>query len=78
LHASSPTDNTTLLSAEKAKQRLREIVEGFFFWRLKTEDVMLIEATVRRPPAAKRPRAAGKERPRAGETLGGFTPRYEI
>jgi hypothetical protein len=28
-----PLANTALLSAQEAKERLREIVEGFFFWR---------------------------------------------
>jgi hypothetical protein len=28
----------TLLSAQEAKDRLREIIEGFFFQRLRTED----------------------------------------
>src|SRR5580704_2223349 len=32
-----PIPSTTLLSAQEAKDRLREIVEGFFFWRLRTE-----------------------------------------
>ena len=32
--ASPPAPSTTLLSAQEAKQRLREIVEGFFFRRL--------------------------------------------
>jgi hypothetical protein len=31
-------DTTTLLSAQEAKDRLRDIVEGFFFRRLRTED----------------------------------------
>jgi hypothetical protein len=36
-----PTSSTTLLSAQEAKERLREIVEGFFFRRQgpKTESV---------------------------------------
>jgi hypothetical protein len=33
---SSP--NTALLSAQEASERLREIVEGFFFRQLRTED----------------------------------------
>jgi hypothetical protein len=33
----SPT-TTTLLSAQEAKERLRDIVEGFFFRRIRTED----------------------------------------
>jgi len=32
-----PSPNTALLSAQEAKERLREIVGGFFFWRLRTE-----------------------------------------
>lgn len=38
LDAFEPTPNTALLSAEEAKDRLREIVKGFFFRRLRTED----------------------------------------
>jgi hypothetical protein len=33
-----PAPSSTLLSAEEAKDRLREIVDGFFFRRLRTED----------------------------------------
>src|ERR1700738_218125 len=33
-----PIPSTTLLSAQEAKDRLREIIEGFFFQRLGTED----------------------------------------
>jgi len=33
-----PVPTPALLSAEQAKARLREIVEGFFFRRLKGED----------------------------------------
>ena len=33
-----PTPSTTLLSAQEAKKQLREIVEGFFFRRLRAED----------------------------------------
>ena len=33
-----PIPSTTLLSAQEAKDRLREIIEGFFFQRLRTED----------------------------------------
>jgi hypothetical protein len=35
------TAQTALLSAEEAKARLREIVEGFFFRGLKGEDTVL-------------------------------------
>ena len=38
LDASQETPSTALLSAQEAKDRLREIVEGFFFERLRTED----------------------------------------
>jgi hypothetical protein len=38
LDAFDPPPADVLLSAEEAKQRLREIVEGFFFRRLRTED----------------------------------------
>jgi hypothetical protein len=38
LDALQRTPSTVLLSAQEAKDRLREIVEGFFFWRLRTED----------------------------------------
>jgi hypothetical protein len=37
LDASSPPPSPDLLSAEEAKEKLREIVEGFFFRRLRTE-----------------------------------------
>ena len=33
-----PPPTSVLLSAEEAKDRLREIVEGFFFRRLRSED----------------------------------------
>jgi len=33
-----PSPNTALLSAQEASERLREIVEGFFFRQLRTED----------------------------------------
>jgi hypothetical protein len=36
-----PPPSTALLPAEEAKRRLREIVEGFFFRRLKGEDTLL-------------------------------------
>ena len=32
-----PSPSTTLLSAHEAKERLREIVEAFFFRQLRTE-----------------------------------------
>jgi hypothetical protein len=47
--AASP--NIDLLSAQEAKERLREIVEGFFFRRLRTEDGKRIERLlVKSPP----------------------------
>ena len=36
-----PSPSTALLSAGEAKKELREIVEGFFFRRLKGEDTVL-------------------------------------
>ena len=36
-----PPSPDALLSAQEAKERLREIVEGFFFRRLKGEDTLL-------------------------------------
>jgi hypothetical protein len=36
-----PTLAIPLLSAQEAKDRLREIVEGFFFRRLRGEDTVL-------------------------------------
>jgi hypothetical protein len=36
-----PIPSTTLLLAQEAKERLRGIVEGFFFRRLKGEDTVL-------------------------------------
>jgi hypothetical protein len=51
--ALSPTPSTTLLSAQEAKDRLREIVEGFFFRRLRSEDRKAIQRLlVKRPPGA--------------------------
>jgi hypothetical protein len=47
--AASPS--TTLLSASEASERLREIVEGFFFRRLRTEDGKRIRRLlVKSPP----------------------------
>jgi hypothetical protein len=46
-----PIPSTTLLSAQEAKDRLREIVEGFFFRRLRTEDEKRISRLlVKSPP----------------------------
>jgi hypothetical protein len=44
LDALQPTPGTALLSAQEAKERLREIIEGFFFRRLRGED----DKTIRR------------------------------
>ena len=46
-----PIPSTTLLLAQEAKERLREIVEGFFFRRLRTEDGKRIgRLLVKSPP----------------------------
>jgi hypothetical protein len=46
-----PPPSTALLSAEDAKDRLREIVEGFFFRRLTIEDGKTIRRLlVKSPP----------------------------
>jgi hypothetical protein len=51
LDASQPPSNTNLLSAQEAEDRLREIVEGFFLGRLRTEDGKRIERLfVKSPP----------------------------
>jgi hypothetical protein len=80
-----PPTATVLLSAQEANERVREIVEGFFFWRLRTEDRTRIRRLlVKSPPglgkttevidwaspAANRLSSAGSEPPRAVETLG--------
>jgi hypothetical protein len=54
-----PTSSTTLLSAQEAKERLREIVEGFFFRRLRTEDGKRIRRLlVKSPPGLGKTREA--------------------
>jgi hypothetical protein len=59
LDASSPAPTPDLLSAEKAKERLREIVEGFFFRRLKGEDGKHIRRLlVKSPPGLGKTREA--------------------
>jgi hypothetical protein len=59
LDALSPTPSTALLSAQEAKQRLREIVEGFFFRRLKTEDGRQVgRLLVKSPPGLGKTREA--------------------
>jgi|SRR5271165_38312 len=74
LDALPPAPSTALLSAEEAKERLREIVEGFFFRRLRTEDGKAIRRLlVKSPPGLGKTRQAvhwaicyreGKDRPR--------------
>jgi hypothetical protein len=52
-----PVPDTTLLSAQEAKDRLREIVEGFFFRRLRTEDGKLTwRLLVKSPPGLRNTR----------------------
>jgi hypothetical protein len=54
-----PSPSTTLLSAPEAKKRLREIVEGFFFRRLTTEDGKRIRRLlVKSPPGLGKTREA--------------------
>jgi hypothetical protein len=54
-----PIPSTTLLSAQEAKDRLREIVEGFFLRRLKTEDGKRIRRLlVKSPPGLGKTREA--------------------
>ena len=49
--ALSPTPSTAVLTAEEAKERLREIVEGFFVRRLRTADGKRIgRLLVKSPP----------------------------
>jgi hypothetical protein len=55
-----PPPSTVLLSAEEAKERLREIVEGFFFRRLRSEDDKRISRLlVKSPPGLERGHALG-------------------
>jgi len=62
----SPTPSPTLLSTQEAKERLREIVEGFFFQRLRIEAATVPALACRnlsgpwrtRSPTANRPHAA--------------------
>ena len=54
-----PPPSTDLLSAEEAKERLREIVEGFFFRRLRTKDGKRIgRLLVKSPPGLGKTREA--------------------
>jgi hypothetical protein len=50
-----PTPSPTLLSAEEAKKRQREIVEGFFFRRLTGEDGKRVGGLLFKSPWARRP-----------------------
>ena len=59
MDALQPTPSTALLSAQEAKDRLREIVEGFFFRRLRTEDGKRIaRLLVKSPPGLGKTREA--------------------
>jgi hypothetical protein len=59
LDALQPTPSTALLSAGEAKEKLREIVEGFFFRRLRTEDGKRISRLlVKSPPGLGKTREA--------------------
>ncbi len=51
LDALQPTSSTALLSAGEAKDRLREIAEGFFFRRLRTNDGKRVERLLVRSPS---------------------------
>lgn len=54
-----PIPSTTLLSAQEAKDRLREIVEGFFFRRLRTEAGKAIRRLlIKSPPGLGKTREA--------------------
>jgi hypothetical protein len=59
LDASSPAPSPDLLSPEEAKEKLRELVEGFFFRRLKGEDGRHIRRLlVKSPPGLGKTREA--------------------
>jgi hypothetical protein len=59
LEPKPPPPSAALLSPEQAKERLREIVEGFFFRRLKTEDGKPIRhLLVKSPPGLGKTTAA--------------------
>jgi hypothetical protein len=61
LDALQPPPGPALLSAQEAKERLREIVEGFFFRRLRTEDGERIgRLLVKSPPGLGKTREAIK------------------
>jgi hypothetical protein len=54
-----PIPSTTLLLAQDAKDRLREIVEGFFFRRLRIEDGKRVgRLLVKSPPGLGKTREA--------------------
>ena len=54
-----PSSTPTLLSAQEAKERLRKIVEGFFFRRLKAEDGKRIgRLLIKSPPGLGKTREA--------------------
>jgi len=66
-----PAPSTILLSAEEAKDRLRQIVEGFFFRRLRTEEGKRVERLlVKSPPGLGKTSRAIEEtiRYQAGQT----------
>ena len=53
------TPSTVLLSAQEAKDRLREIIEGFFIRRLRTEDGRRVERLlIKSPPGLGKTREA--------------------
>jgi hypothetical protein len=59
LQSTPPPPGTTLLSSHEATERLREIVEGFFFRRLKTEGGQHIRRLlVKSPPGLGKTREA--------------------
>jgi hypothetical protein len=59
LDTSEPIPCTTLLSAQEAKDRLREIVEGFFFRRLRAGDARRVgRLLVKSPPGLGKTREA--------------------
>ena len=58
-----PGPSTPLLSAQEAKDRLREIVEGFFFRRFRSGDGKRIEQLVKSPLSKARRDWARRERP---------------
>jgi hypothetical protein len=62
-----PTPSTTRLSAQEAKERLREIVEGFFFRRLTSEDGKPTRhLLVKTPPGLGKTKEAALRAERAG------------